>query len=208
MTTLGGGGARSGALAHVADDRPIVIAHRGASGYLPEHTLAAKALAYGMGADYLEQDVVLTKDNHPIVLHDIHLDAVTDVGSRRALADVAVLVDLIRGQVAVGIQLGTFDGTGVDRRVEVRAVIARTCPTKPREIRRVRLGTGQHGRCVENVAVSIAVAVATAASHSSAWVPIGVNTNESAMVPANPKPTSASAPRFTMLWRSGSCLRK
>ncbi len=58
---------------------PIVIAHRGASGYLPEHTLAAKALAHGMGADYLEQDVVLTKDSIPIVLHDIHLDTVTNV---------------------------------------------------------------------------------------------------------------------------------
>lgn len=58
---------------------PIVIAHRGASGYLPEHTLAAKALAHGMGADYLEQDVVLTKDDQPIVLHDIHLDTVTNV---------------------------------------------------------------------------------------------------------------------------------
>ena len=60
----------------------IVIAHRGASGYLPEHTLASKAMAYAMGADYLEQDVVLTKDNVPIVLHDIHLDAVTDVSDR------------------------------------------------------------------------------------------------------------------------------
>ena len=38
--------------------RPVVIAHRGASGYLPEHTLPAKALAYAMGADYLEQDIV------------------------------------------------------------------------------------------------------------------------------------------------------
>lgn len=59
----------------------VVIAHRGASGYLPEHTLASKALAYGMGAHYLEQDVVLTKDNHPIVLHDIYLDTVTDVAA-------------------------------------------------------------------------------------------------------------------------------
>ena len=41
---------------------PVVIAHRGASGYLPEHTLEAKALAYGLGADYLEQDVVATRD--------------------------------------------------------------------------------------------------------------------------------------------------
>ncbi len=62
--------------------QPIVIAHRGASGYLPEHTLAAKALAVGMGADFLEQDVVLTRDNQPIVLHDIHLDTVTDVAQK------------------------------------------------------------------------------------------------------------------------------
>lgn len=61
---------------------PIVIAHRGASGYLPEHTLPAKALAHGMGADYLEQDVVLTGDDVAIVLHDIHLDTVTDVAVR------------------------------------------------------------------------------------------------------------------------------
>lgn len=58
---------------------PIVIAHRGASGYLPEHSLAAKALAYGMGADFIEQDVVLSKDSIPVVLHDIHLDTVTNV---------------------------------------------------------------------------------------------------------------------------------
>ena len=49
--------------------RPIVIAHRGASGYLPEHTLAAKAYAHAVGADFLEQDVVLTCDDIPIVLH-------------------------------------------------------------------------------------------------------------------------------------------
>jgi len=61
---------------------PIIIAHRGASGYLPEHTLAAKALAHAMGADFLEQDVVLTKDGTPIVLHDIHLESTTDVEQR------------------------------------------------------------------------------------------------------------------------------
>jgi glycerophosphoryl diester phosphodiesterase len=64
-----------------AGQRPIVIAHRGASGYLPEHTLPAKALAHGMGADFLEQDVVLTRDGVPIVLHDIRLDDTTDVAS-------------------------------------------------------------------------------------------------------------------------------
>lgn len=61
---------------------PVVIAHRGASGYLPEHTLEAKALAYAMGADFLEQDVVLSKDNVPVVLHDINIDTVTDVATR------------------------------------------------------------------------------------------------------------------------------
>lgn len=57
----------------------LVIAHRGASGYLPEHTLPAKAMAFTMGADYLEQDVVMTKDDQLIVLHDHFLDRVTDV---------------------------------------------------------------------------------------------------------------------------------
>lgn len=57
----------------------VVIAHRGASGYLPEHTLAAKVLAYAMGADFLEQDLVLTSDDVPVVLHDVYLEAVTDV---------------------------------------------------------------------------------------------------------------------------------
>ncbi len=59
--------------------RPLIIAHRGASGYLPEHTLAAKAMAYALGADYVEQDVVLTQDDVPIIVHDIILDTVTDV---------------------------------------------------------------------------------------------------------------------------------
>jgi glycerophosphoryl diester phosphodiesterase len=61
---------------------PIVIAHRGASGYLPEHTLEAKTLAFGLGADYLEQDVVATRDSRLVVLHDLYLDDVTDVARR------------------------------------------------------------------------------------------------------------------------------
>lgn len=62
--------------------RPVVIAHRGASGHAPEHTLAAKALAYTMRADYLEQDIVATADDALVVLHDIHLDRVTNVSDR------------------------------------------------------------------------------------------------------------------------------
>ncbi|MDU2481093.1 MAG: glycerophosphodiester phosphodiesterase, partial [Klebsiella sp.] len=60
----------------------MVIAHRGASGYLPEHTLPAKAMAYAQGADYLEQDLVMTKDDRLVVLHDHYLDRVTDVAQR------------------------------------------------------------------------------------------------------------------------------
>ncbi len=59
--------------------RPVVIAHRGASGYLPEHTLPGKALAHGMGADFLEQDIVASSDGQLLVFHDLHLDQLTDV---------------------------------------------------------------------------------------------------------------------------------
>jgi glycerophosphoryl diester phosphodiesterase len=77
-------------LVAMADSDPIVIAHRGASGYLPEHTLEAKVLAHAMGADFIEQDVVLTGDGVPVVLHDIYLESTTDVEQRfpeRARAD-------------------------------------------------------------------------------------------------------------------------
>lgn len=69
---------------------PSIIAHRGASAYLPEHSLAAKALAYGMGADFLEQDVVASRNGELLVLHDLFLDAVSDVADKfptRARAD-------------------------------------------------------------------------------------------------------------------------
>jgi len=56
-----------------------VYAHRGASGYLPEHTLPAYALAHGLGADYIEPDLVLTKDGVFICVHDIYLEDTTNV---------------------------------------------------------------------------------------------------------------------------------
>ncbi|WP_435260701.1 glycerophosphodiester phosphodiesterase [Tenacibaculum sp. nBUS_03] len=59
----------------------IIIAHRGASGYLPEHTMEAKAMAYAMKPDFIEQDLVLSKDDIPVVIHDIYLDDVTNVSS-------------------------------------------------------------------------------------------------------------------------------
>lgn len=72
----------SPAMAQAVTDDHVVIAHRGASGYLPEHTLPAVALAYGMDPDFIEQDVVMSKDGVPVVLHDIHLDTTTDVAKK------------------------------------------------------------------------------------------------------------------------------
>lgn len=68
----------------------IIVAHRGASAYLPEHTLESKALAYNMGVAYLEQDLAMTRDNELVVVHDHYLDRVTDVAEKfpdRARAD-------------------------------------------------------------------------------------------------------------------------
>jgi glycerophosphoryl diester phosphodiesterase len=66
---------------------PIVMAHRGASGYRPEHTLASYALAIELGADYVEPDLVVTRDGHLIARHEPLLDQTTDVASRAEFAD-------------------------------------------------------------------------------------------------------------------------
>lgn len=66
---------------------PIVIAHRGASGYRPEHTIAAYRLAIDQGADFIEPDLVMTRDGHLIARHDNVLDLTTDVASRPEFAD-------------------------------------------------------------------------------------------------------------------------
>lgn len=71
----------------VADAAPIVIAHRGASGYLPEHTLEAYRMAIEQGADYIEPDLVMTRDGVLIARHDIYLGTTTDVASLPAFAD-------------------------------------------------------------------------------------------------------------------------
>ena len=65
---------------------PIVIAHRGASGYLPEHTLAAYSIAILQGADFIEPDLVMTKDRHLVVRHDNVLNLTTDVAAHPEFA--------------------------------------------------------------------------------------------------------------------------
>jgi len=66
--------------------RPLVFAHRGASGERPEHTLAAYTLAMEQGADYIEPDLRLTKDGVFICLHDATLERTTDVAVRPEFA--------------------------------------------------------------------------------------------------------------------------
>ncbi|MFN6526071.1 glycerophosphodiester phosphodiesterase [Nostoc sp. ChiSLP03a] len=61
------------------DKSPIIIAHRGASGYRPEHTLAAYELAIALGADYIEPDLVSTKDGILIARHENEISETTDV---------------------------------------------------------------------------------------------------------------------------------
>ena len=65
---------------------PQVIGHRGASGYLPEHTLASYKKAIDMGADFIEPDLVVTKDGELVARHEPNITATTDVSSRPEFA--------------------------------------------------------------------------------------------------------------------------
>ncbi len=70
-----------------AQDKPLIIAHRGASGDRPEHTLAAYELAIDQGADYIEPDLVATKDLVLVARHETELSGTTDVASREEFED-------------------------------------------------------------------------------------------------------------------------
>ncbi|MES3030358.1 MAG: glycerophosphodiester phosphodiesterase [Pseudomonadota bacterium] len=66
--------------------KPIVIAHRGASGERPEHTLMGYRLAIDQGADFIEPDLVVTKDGHLVVRHENEIAGTTDVAARPEFA--------------------------------------------------------------------------------------------------------------------------
>src|SRR5678815_3054203 len=66
--------------------KPIVIAHRGASGDRPEHTLAAYRLAIEHGADFIEPDLVLTRDGVLVARHENEIGGTTDVATRAEFA--------------------------------------------------------------------------------------------------------------------------
>jgi glycerophosphoryl diester phosphodiesterase len=81
--------------------RPLVIAHRGASGERPEHTLAAYERAIDQGADYVEPDLVVTKDLQLVARHENELSDTTDVASRQEFEDRRRTKD-IEGQRVAG----------------------------------------------------------------------------------------------------------
>ncbi|MFG2225668.1 glycerophosphodiester phosphodiesterase [Streptomyces sp. NPDC048644] len=66
---------------------PLIVGHRGASGYRPEHTFGSYQLALDMGADIIEQDVVPTKDGHLVCRHENDITATTDVADHPEFAD-------------------------------------------------------------------------------------------------------------------------
>lgn len=71
----------------MAQSDPLIIAHRGASGDRPEHTLASYELAIDQGADYVEPDLVVTKDLALVARHENELSSTTDVASREEFED-------------------------------------------------------------------------------------------------------------------------
>jgi glycerophosphoryl diester phosphodiesterase len=79
VASLGGKRAPDLTFRAAARGEPLVIAHRGASGYRPEHTLAAYELGARMGADYVEPDLVATKDGVLVARHENEISGTTDV---------------------------------------------------------------------------------------------------------------------------------
>ena len=67
-------------------EKPLVVGHRGASGYLPEHTIEAYRKAIEMGADFIEPDLVATKDGALVARHEPMLGGTTDVADRPEFA--------------------------------------------------------------------------------------------------------------------------
>ncbi|UQS21532.1 hypothetical protein L1857_01165 [Amycolatopsis thermalba] len=82
---VGAAGVTSASQAAPADKEraePVVVGHRGAPGYRPEHTLASYELAYRQGADWVDVDLVPTKDGQLVARHENEIGGTTDVAAR------------------------------------------------------------------------------------------------------------------------------
>jgi glycerophosphoryl diester phosphodiesterase len=86
---------------------PQIVAHRGACGYLPEHSLPAHQLAIDLKADYVEPDLCLTKDGIFVVMHDVLLDDTTNVASFPEFADRKTTKN-VQGKSMTGFFVGDF----------------------------------------------------------------------------------------------------
>jgi len=130
---------------------PDVIAHRGASAYAPENTLAAFALAADLGADWFELDCTLTKDGAVIVIHDDTVDRVTNGTGRVAAQTLAALQQLDAGSQKdprfAGERLPTLDAAlelAKARRIGVYIEIKNSADDGPLYGAIERLATGVH----------------------------------------------------------------
>ena len=86
LLTIPAGNSAFGQAKTLTGDPPLVVGHRGASGYLPEHTLDAYGRAIEMGADFIEPDLLATKDGVLIARHEPMLRGATDVADRPEFA--------------------------------------------------------------------------------------------------------------------------
>ncbi|MGY0196654.1 glycerophosphodiester phosphodiesterase [Leptothrix sp. BB-4] len=141
--------------AHKAPATPIVIGHRGATGYLPEHTLASYALAIELGADFVEPDLVATRDGHLIARHEPNMIATTNVSKlpqfrdrlRKAIVDgieeqgyfasdfTLAEIKTLRAVQAVPERDHRFDGEfEIPTLDEIIALVKRKSETKGRQI--------------------------------------------------------------------------
>lgn len=86
LTACGGSDNNDRSFATLDGKQPLVIGHRGAAGYLPDHTLEGYRKAIAMGADFIEPDLVATKDGELIARHEPNITATTDVSTRPEFA--------------------------------------------------------------------------------------------------------------------------
>src|SRR3954462_8817622 len=86
VTATASGGPAKARHGHGGKAKPLIIGHRGASGYRPEHTLASYELAARMGADYIEPDLVSTADGVLVARHESEIGGTTDVADHPEFA--------------------------------------------------------------------------------------------------------------------------
>jgi glycerophosphoryl diester phosphodiesterase len=137
----------------IAADKPLVIAHRGASGYLPEHTLEAYARAIALGADYIEPDLVATKDGVLIARHENELSDTTDVAEKFPGRKTKKTVDgrEVEGWFSEDFTLAEIKTLGAKERLAFRDQSNNgqfKVPTFAEVIATAQLGGANHGRVV------------------------------------------------------------